>query len=94
MTRLHRKKYQGFISSTEHGPEYLFSADHVVGEKRFGRLEIGDYVEFLVAEPDPIDPKQPLAKAVRVVDREIKSTGARQLSPHPKARKKKPSWRS
>ncbi len=90
---MHRATFRGFIASTEIEPEYLFVAESVIGDKRFSRLEIGDYVQFLVAEPDPADPKQPMAKAIRVVKREVKDSNEKQLGRHPKARGKKPTWR-
>ena len=93
VTKLHRKRFRGFISSIKHGPEFLFSADSVTGDKRFSRLEIGDYVQFLVGEPDPSDPEQRVAKDVQVVERQVKIPGAKQLGRHPNARKKKPTWR-
>lgn len=93
VTKLHHEKFRGFISSTKNGPEYLFAAESVSGEKRFSRLEIGDYVQFLVGGPDPDDPKQPVAIAVAVVEREIKIPNEKQLKRHPKARGKKPTWR-
>lgn len=93
VTKLYRKRFRGFISSIEHGPEYLFAAESVTGEKHFSRLEIGDYVRFFVGEPDPSDPKQPVAKAVKVVEREVKIPSEKRLNRHPKARKKKPTWR-
>ena len=93
VTKLHRKRFRGFISSMKHGPEYLFAAESVTGEKRFSRLEIGDFVQFLVGEPDPADPKQPVAKAVKVVERKVELPDEKQLARHPKARKKKPTWR-
>ena len=93
VTKLHRKKFRGFISSIKHGPEYLFVAESVTGEKRFSRLEIGDYVQFLIGESDPAEPKQPVAKAVKVVEREVEIPSEKHLDRHPKARRKKPTWR-
>ncbi len=93
ITKLHREKLRGFISSIKHGPEYLFAAASVSGEKRFSRLEIGDYVQFLVGDPDPGDPKQPVAIAVKVVKREAGLPNEKELKRHPKARGKKPTWR-
>ena len=93
VTKLHRKRFRGFISSIKHGPEYLFAAESVSGEKRFSRLEIGDFVQFLAGDPDPADPKQPVAIAVKVVEREVKLPNEKQLKRHPKARGKKPTWR-
>jgi CspA family cold shock protein len=93
VTKLHRKKFRGFISSIKHGPEFVFAAQSVTGDKRYSRLEIGDYVQFLVAEPDPDEPQQPVAKAVQVVEREVKIPNEKRLGRHPNARKKKPTWR-
>jgi len=92
VTKLHRKSFRGSISSIKHGPEYHFAGNSVSGEKRFSRLEIGDYVQFLVGPPDPADPKQLVAKAVMVVKREVKIP-EKELERHPKARKRKPTWR-
>ena len=93
VTKLDRKRYRGFISSVEHGPEYVFPAKSVIGTKRFSRLEIGDYVQFLVEEPGLVDPKQPIAKAVKVVNRKVNIPSEKQIGRHPNARKKKPTWR-
>ena len=93
VTKLNRKTFTGFISSIKHGPEYLFAATSVTGEKQYSWLEIGDYVQFLIAEPDPADPEQPVAKAVKAVGREVNISGGQQLDRHPKSRKKKPTWR-
>jgi cold shock CspA family protein len=93
VTKLHPKKFRGFISSIVKGPEYLFAAESVTGEKRFSRLEIGDYVQFLVGERDPEYPEQPVAKAVKVVERRVKFPKGKKLDRHPKSRKKKPTWR-
>ena len=93
VTKLHRKTYSGFISSIDHGPEYLFAAESVSGEKQYSRLSIGDYVQFVVGKPDPETPKQPIASEVQVIEREVKHDDNKQLARHPKARKKKPSWR-
>ncbi|MDG2384819.1 MAG: cold shock domain-containing protein [Pirellulaceae bacterium] len=93
VTKLHRKTYSGFISSIEHGPEYLFAAESVSGEKQYSRLSIGDYVQFIVGKPDPETPKQPIASEVQVIEKDVKHDGNKQLARHPKARKRKPSWR-
>ena len=93
VTKLHRNKFRGFISSVKHGPEFVFAARSVEGDKRYSQLEIGDYVQFLVGESDPMDPKQPVAKAVNVVELEMKIPSEARLERHPNARKKKPTWR-
>ncbi len=93
VTKLHRKASRGFISSIKHGPEYVFAAACVTGDKRYWRLEIGDYVQFLVGQTDPEDPKQPVAMKVKVIERVVKIPGAKPLERHPNARKKKPTWR-
>ena len=93
VTKLHRKKFRGFISSVKHGPEFLFTAQDVVGDKRYSQLQIGDFVQFTKGTPDPDDPKQPIAKFVKVVEREVKSPMIGRLRRHPNARKKKPDWR-
>lgn len=93
ITKLQRKKFRGFISSVKHGPEYVFTANSVTGGPRFARLEIGDYVQFLVGEPDVEDPKQPVARAVEVVERKVEIPNDKKINRHPNARKKKPTWR-
>ena len=93
VTKLQRKKFRGFISSVKHGPEYVFSANNVNGDRPFARLEIGDYVQFLVGKPDIADPKQPVARAVEVVERKVEIPNDKKVDRHPNARKKKPTWR-
>ena len=93
VTKLRHKKYIGFISSVKHGPEFLFTAQDVSGDKRFSQLEVGDFVQFTKAASNPDDPKQPIAKWVKVVEREVKLPAVNRLRRHPKARKKKPDWR-
>ena len=93
VTKLQRKRFRGFISSVKHGPEYVFTANSVTGGPRFARLEIGDYVQFLVGEPDVEDPKQPVARAVEVVERKVRIPNDKKIGRHPNARKKKPTWR-
>ena len=93
VTKLHRKQLRGFISSVKHGPEFVFAAESVTGKVRFARLEIGDYVQFRVGEPDPEQPKQPVAVAVQVVNRKVNEPDAKRVARHPRARGKKPTWR-
>ncbi len=90
ITKLPRKNPIGFISSVSGGPEYYFEPDDVLG-KKFSLLRVGDYVRF-VARPNAEDPKQPLAKSVEVVDKPINKQ-ENNLDRHPKARRKKPTWR-
>ncbi|MEM8945336.1 MAG: cold shock domain-containing protein [Planctomycetota bacterium] len=90
ITKLPRKNPIGFISATSGGYEYYFEPDFVKG-KKFDRLRVGDYVRF-IPKLNPDDAKQPFAKAVEVVPRPInKQEGS--LKRHPKARRKKPTWR-
>lgn len=91
ITKLPRKNPIGFISATTGGYEYYFEPDFVKG-KRFDKLKVGDYVRF-IPKPNPDDPKQPLAKAVEVVPAPINKQ-ENNLKRHPKARRKKPTWRS
>lgn len=91
ITKLPRKNPIGFISSNTGGHEYYFEPDFVKG-KKFDRLRVGDYVRF-IPKPNPDDPKQPFAKAVEVVPKPINKQ-ENNLKRHPKARRKKPTWRS
>jgi len=90
ITKLPRKNPIGFISSVDGGPEYYFEPEDVHG-KKFSLLYVGDYVRFF-ARPNAEDPKQPLAKSVEVVPKPINKQ-ENNLARHPKARKKKPTWR-
>jgi cold shock CspA family protein len=91
VTKLYRSKSQGFISSVKGGPEFLFDAANVTGEKRFFRLVIGDYVRF-VPSTEVTDAKQPIAKSVMAVERYLPVQEKRPPK-HPRARQKKPTWR-
>lgn len=91
IVKLPRKNPIGFISSTQGGPEYLFEPENVSG-RRFSLLRVGDYVRF-IPKPNPDDPKQPLAKSVKVVPKPI-NRQENSLKRHPKARRKKPTWKS
>ena len=90
ITKLPRKKLIGFISSVTGGPEYYFEPEDVRG-KKFTMLSVGDYVRF-IARPNAEDPKEPLAKSVEVVPKPINKQ-ENNLERHPKARRKKPTWR-
>jgi CspA family cold shock protein len=92
ITKLPRKNPIGFISSDEGGPEYYFEPKDVCGNKTFRLLTVGDYVRF-VARPNVENPKQPLAKMVEVVHKPI-NRQENHLPRHPKARGKKPTWKS
>ena len=91
ITKLPRKNPIGFISSVKGGHEYRFEPENVSG-KKFALLRVGDYVRF-VPTTNPEDPKQPLAKSVMVVPKPINKQD-NSLKRHPKARRKKPTWRS
>ncbi len=93
VTKLHHRKFRGFISSVKHGPEFLFVAQDVIGDKRYSQLQIGDFVQFVKGPADPDAPKQPIAKSVRAVERENNVPMVNKLRRHPNARKKKPTWR-
>ena len=91
ITKLPRRKMIGFISSDKGGLEFRFEPRDVTGDKRFGQLEVGDYVRF-EAHENPEDHREPMAKNVAVVNRHVSTKG---LMPprHPKAQGKKPTWR-
>ncbi len=91
VTKLPRKNPIGFISSTKGGAEFYFEPKDVRGIK-FAMLQVGDYVRFL-AMANASDPKQPLAKSVEVVPKPLPKDESR-LARHPKARRRKPTWRS
>jgi len=91
VTKLPRKNPIGFISSTKGGAEFYFEPKDVRGIK-FGMLQVGDYVRF-VAMANASEPKQPLAKSVEVVPKPPPKDESR-LPRHPKARRRKPTWRS
>ena len=91
VTKLWRHELKGFISSVKHGPELVFEARAVSGEKRFSDLKIGEYVCFVRSESS--DPAQsPVATSVTAVERETR-TPKLNLPKHRRARGKKPSWR-
>ena len=92
ITKLPRKNPIGFISSVAGGPEYYFEPKDVCGEKKFRLLAVGDYVRF-VARPNAENPKQPLAEMVEVVPKLI-DRQENHPPRHPKARRKKPTWKS
>ena len=91
VTKLPRKNPIGFISSTKGGAEFYFEPKDVRGIK-FEMLHVGDYVRF-VAMANASDRKQPLAKSVEVVPKPLPKDESR-LARHPKARRRKPTWRS
>jgi len=91
ITKLWRHDLRGFISSVKHGPELMFEAASVIGDKRFSDLKVGEYVRFLRGTV-PDDSPQPIARSVMVVEREIRSPRLN-LPKHQRARGKKPSWR-
>lgn len=91
--RLQRALFQGKISSDKGGPEFVFHADDVRGSKSYSQLEPGDYVRFeIVAECD--DPKQPQARRVSVCAPPVAVEQPLHLARHPRARRRKPTWKS
>ncbi len=91
VTKLPRKNPIGFISAVDGGYEYYFEPGDVSGGTKFARLVVGDYVRF-VPVSNAEDPKQPLAKSVMVVPKPINKQ-ENNLARHPKARRKKPTWK-
>ncbi|MBM84128.1 MAG: hypothetical protein CMJ78_26540 [Planctomycetaceae bacterium] len=91
VTRLHRRKLAGFISSDKGGPEYRFESVNVTGDKNYFEVEVSDYVRFEPIE-DEDDPLNRSAKSIEVVERPVPK-GSLQTRRHPKAQGKKPSWR-
>ena len=91
VTKLRPRKSAGYISSVQGGPEYLFDAASVVGNKTYYDLDVGDYVRF-VPQKDDDDPKQPLARSIMVVPRIVSEQENKSLR-HPRSRGRKPTWR-
>ena len=95
VTKLLRKKNQGFISADTGGAELLFDQSDVFGDKRFQQMTIGCYVRFVRnprAAPNPIH-GPPTATAVQVIERVPQKLPSLELPNNPKARRKKPAWR-
>ena len=96
VTKLLWKKTQGFISADSGGAELLFDQSDVSGDKRFQQMKIGDYVRFVrnpSADPNPIH-HPPTATAVEVIPRKPRKLSYPGAPNNPKARRKKPTWRS
>ncbi len=91
VTKLYRRKSEGFISSDQGGPEYFFEATNVSGQKKFFELVVGDYVRF-VPQANDDDPKQPRATSVMAVKRHV-TTKTHSPPRHPRSLCKKPTWR-
>jgi cold shock CspA family protein len=91
VTKLRYHEPHGFISADSGGTEIRFEPSSVAGEKQFGVLKVGDYVEFAV-RPETADTKAPEASYVREIER-THHFPQTQLSRHPKSRRKKPTWR-
>ena len=64
-----------------------------LGKNVFHGLRSATMYSFLSVILIPRDPKQPVAIAVKVVEREVGLPNEKQLKRHPKARGKKPTWR-
>jgi CspA family cold shock protein len=92
VTKLHWSEPFGFISADTGGAEIRFEAAVVTGEKRFRELKVGDYVEFAICGTTA-GTKSPEADYVREIER-VHHFPQTQLSRHPKARRKKPTWRA
>lgn len=95
VTKLLWKTRQGFISADSGGAELLFDESSVYGEKRYPKLEIGDYVEFIRTGEivkTKID-KAEKATSIQVVEKEIRLPPKKELPNNPKSRRKKPTWR-
>ncbi len=92
VVKIRRRDQQGSISSVKGGPEFWFDSEDVIGDKKFLRLAMGEYVQFVPVKNDE-DPKRPLAKSVKAVTR-INSTQENRLPRQARARGKKPTWRS
>jgi CspA family cold shock protein len=92
VTKLYHEPPHGFISADSGGTEIRFEPPAVTGKKRFRDLRVGDYVEFSV-QGDTKGTKHPAAEYVREIERthEFPRT---HLARHPRARRKKPTWRS
>lgn len=95
VTKILWKARQGFISSDKGGAELLFEEADVYGEKKYPKLVIGDYVEFIRTDEmvRTIIDKAPKAVSVHIVEKELKLPPKKELPNNPKARRKKPTWR-
>jgi CspA family cold shock protein len=91
VTKLRREEPHGYISADAGGTEIRFEPGAVRGEKRFEALQVGDYVEFVV-RAETAGTKSPEANYVCVIERTIRFPRTN-LTRHPRARGKKPSWR-
>jgi CspA family cold shock protein len=91
VTKLRLGELYGFISADAAGVEIRFEPAAVAGDKPFDQLRIGDYVEFVV-RPETQGTRSPEASYVREIERKHHFPQT-QLSRHPRARRKKPTWR-
>jgi cold shock CspA family protein len=91
VTKMHRKQKQGYISANGGGKELQFDAHSVTGEKSYFALQIGDYVRF--TRHSAAADTGPIAKDVQVTERKIRVDTGLDLPNHPRARRRKPSWR-
>ena len=90
VTNLKRRTREGFISPTQGGKEVVFSAD-AVWDRAYNGLETGQYVEYEFSK-EIDDQGRAIAKRVKPTERHVTSSVPK-LGRHPKARKKKPTWR-
>jgi CspA family cold shock protein len=91
VTKLRRGELHGFISADVAGVEIRFEPPAVTGDKPFDQLRIGDYVEFAV-RAETQGTRTPEAYYVREIER-THHFPQTQLSRHPRARRRKPTWR-
>ncbi len=92
VVKIHRRDMRGTISSVKGGPEYWFDSVDVIGDKKFLRLAMGEYVQFVPCK-NADDPKKPQAKSVKATKR-FNSPQENRLPRQARARGKKPTWRS
>jgi cold shock CspA family protein len=96
VTKLLMRKREGFISPDKGGQELRFAASSVHGEKRYDRLKVGDYVQFIriiVPENKRLSDEDMGAISIEAIEREPRKLPKCELPSNPKRRGKKPSWR-
>lgn len=90
ITNLKRTTREGFISPTTGGTEVVFRG-HVVVDRGYKGLELGQYVEYTLSSA--VDEKhRAIADHVAPTERHV-TDSVPKLGRHPNARRKKPSWR-
>ncbi len=91
VVKLRLDEPHGYISADDGGAEIRFEPSAVKGDKRFMALRIGDSVEFTV-RAETRDTRTPESDFVIAIEREEYFVQT-QLARHPRARRKKPTWR-